>query len=72
MKILTEKRILQIERELMTKMYRAVEKTCEKHGIEKNKDEILDIVLNSFHTPYSGELVYGWHNIGDFSGFLPE
>lgn len=84
MKILTEKKILQIEREFMTKMYRAVEDAMRK-GYEKGapslggtikdmgdiRDEVLDIVLNNFHTEYSGDLVYGWHNVGDFSGFLP-
>lgn len=72
MKILTEKQILVIEREFMWKMYVTVSDVYRREKIEKSHHEILDIVLTHFHSPYSGNSCYEYHNKGDFGGFLPK
>lgn len=77
MKILTDKTIIKMKREIMTKMYNAcveVYETTYPHkknqAIPDKHEWILDRVITHFHNSPTGEVVYHWINTPNLENLI--
>lgn len=79
MKLLTDKTIIAMKREIISKMYLCACKVYEdtyphgeKDGIPDKHEEILSEVLLQFYNKPTGLVSYDWTNTPDLSNLIPK